>query len=82
MNEKLPDECCAKCVFALPLRDAAANGPTPDLAALKNDALICRRFPPSVQIVSTPQGPALMALRPNVMPNDWCGEFADEIEVE
>lgn len=42
---------------------------------------ICRRNPPQIVVIPTPQGLQLNMMRPMVPAQEWCGEFTDANQI-
>ena len=62
---------CALCAFAVEIRDPVNIG---------QKAIQCRRNPPQVIAVLTPQGSAIATAWPQVKQTDSCGEYAPDFE--
>lgn len=60
---------CKDCVFVKKL----VNGFD------KKESYICKRFPPTPQVINTPHGASVMCVEPPVAPDGWCGEFDEEL---
>ena len=43
--------------------------------------IICRRFPPSAQIVPTKEGARVVSPFPEMQPDQWCGEYAPVVAI-
>lgn len=75
----LPAECCAKCRFGGRVGDRAAG--TGDLEAVKDDRMVCNRYPPQLTylfIGLNNKGQPVIDSRggnPVMQPQQWCGEF-------
>lgn len=69
---------CSKCIHSLSddsNKQAAMN--------LKSVPTVCRRFPPVVLALSTPQGMAIVSQYPQVDPEkSFCGEFVEKVKFQ
>jgi hypothetical protein len=68
---------CSKCQFYGIDPDMAHAAAVNNLNAPPQG--ICNRYPPSSQILMTPQGPTAVMIKQVVPASHWCGEFSAKL---
>lgn len=63
---------CMTCRFAVM---AQRNDPKTGKTILDPHFRVCRRFPPIVCVIPSPNGPTPQPLNPVVASSFWCGEY-------
>jgi hypothetical protein len=66
---------CSTCLYCRSDRDLESTAKLQNLKA--PDQGICVRFPPTSQLVGTPQGAVAMMVKTVIPLDHWCGEFKD-----